>query len=139
MEQKSNNGGDTPGLSGWAIIDSGTRRLVGQVEGGYASVGEVAKIHKAVELEASITRIPMQQGIANLHQPIMIPIDLEDHPVTITVMIHNIRWFHEMEDKGKSYMHMYSMLEKQMTQERAKKAGIEIAQRIPPGVPVPRG
>jgi hypothetical protein len=142
MEQEQNNSGNSSGLhrpvsSGhrWAVIDSGTRRLVGQVLPPVSLGGQIV-VSNAVELETSITRIPHPQGLANLGQPIMIPLDLEDRPVTIQVLVNNIRWFDEMEDRGRSYLILYETLENQMVQERAKKAGLEIAKTK---IQAPRG
>lgn len=133
-EQKQADGNDS-GLT-WAIVDSGTRRLVGMILRGVAT-GEVVEVTQAVELESSVTRLPAgpQGQLAHLAAPIMVPVDSEETPVAITVLAHNIRYFEYMADKGQRYEMMYNSLQAQLLQMRARRLNIEPAHEMPRGGP----
>ena len=130
MDTKS-NGDDTRGLT-WAIVDSGTRRLVGMVPDTPIYPGDSILVREAVELETSVTRLPGQNGQpVSIIAPTMIPVDVEEDPVDIFVLVHNIRFFKNMKDQGRQYEMIREQLMNQLTQLKARRAGIEIIQSIP--------
>lgn len=127
MEQQSDN---DDGLV-WAVIDSGTRRLVGRTTK-HATPGSVLTVHDAVELDTTVTRLPSPTGqLANLYSPSMIPVDVEEDVVDIDCVISNIRFFSGMKDKGRRYHQMYESLMDQIKQSRAKAAGITLEKSMP--------
>ena len=127
MEQQTDDSTGTV----WAVIDSGTRRLVGKVVPQLAA-GDVAEVQEAVEMDAAVTRLPGPGGqMAVLYSPSLIPVDAEDGPVTIDVVIANIRYFTRMADKGNRYTLMYDNLLASITESRAKRAGISLASQMP--------
>lgn len=116
----------------WAIVVSGARRLVGKVLAG-TEVGDVAEMKQAVELDVSVTRLPAgpQGQIANLAAPVMVPIDSEEDAVDIKVLVHSVRYFDDMADKGARYTRMYGDLQGQLLQMRARRLNIEPAREMP--------
>ncbi len=133
----------------WAIVDSGTRRLMGRIapltfceEGGLKFRRDVTPctVHDAVQLHAAPTLIAIpvqtprgvQMQLQEVYQPSCAPIDGEDAAVDIDVLhIANIRLFSEMQDKGARYIVMYNHLLAALLEARAQRAGIVPAQSIP--------
>lgn len=124
----------------WAVIDSGSRRIVGKVPLNLGP-GDMCRIEEAVELDVSVTRLPAGPNgqTAALYAPSMIPIDLERGPITISALIHSIRYFSEMPDRGRSYEAQYCSLMDQIVEARARAAGLETAHSVPSGFMGPNG
>lgn len=69
----------------------------------------------------------------------MVPLDSEPTHVTITALVHNIRYYSEMADKGIRYHEMYNHLGGELHQARLRAAGLaEAPQGAPQGGP-PQG
>lgn len=130
MDEKQQNN-EHPDLA-WAVIDSGSRRLVGRIPPGLAP-GDKAHVEEAVELDVGCTRLPAgpQGQVATLYSPSMVPIDLEEGPTYIDVVISNVRYYADMNDRGRRYEEMYGQLMDQMVQARARRAGLSMANSLP--------
>ena len=133
----------------WAIVDSGSRRLVGRIapmriyeEDGIALTRDVVPcvVYDAIELHCNAVLIPAMTpqgpGLQEGYQATCTPVDHEVGTVDVTVyQIANLRLFADMEDKGVRYKALYDRVLAAMLHERAKIAGIQAAQTIPQGEP----
>lgn len=126
MEREDN---DATGLV-WAVVDSGTRRLVGKVLP-KTTPGDVITVEEAVELDCTITNLPGQQGPIAVYSPSMKPVDVEREPIKVLALVQNIRFFHDMKDRGRRYGMMYDDLLNQLEEVRARAAGIQRARSMP--------
>jgi hypothetical protein len=125
-----------------AIIVSGCRKLIGTVDlinedckdlGECEVPGLVVKIRDAVEfrIDGVLSPSPDGMGLMFQHIPAIVPLDLEEKPVDISVRVDSIRFFDEMEDKGRRYDSMLADFEQRLIQARAAKAGIIPANTMP--------
>lgn len=127
----------------WVIVDSGTRRLIGQITQSdleYAQASNTAPIavYQAVELKADLHHISTPRGLMGMYRPSLTPVDSEDAPIDMpTVFVSNIRPFSTMQDKGALYGQMYTEflegLERQKAGHQAQQAGILLASQMPNG------
>lgn len=142
MESASSNNEATV----WAVVDSGTRRLVGQVPK-ETKPGDIVTVHEAFELNADVTRLPAgpQGQTAALFSPSMVPVDIEREPVDVLCLVANIRFFSDMKSRGREYEMMYQDLIDQLVQARARAANIATPGNMgghggmPPGMGGPGG
>ena len=116
----------------WAIIDSGTRRLLGHVPE-ETSPGDVITVYDAVELQCELLRVPTPQGMASMYAPEAHPVDAEEEPISIQVLVANIRKLNDMRDGGSKYLQMYTHLSEALQQSRLRRLGIETASELPKG------
>lgn len=118
-----------------AIVNSGNRRLIGDIIEAKDEVqpGDNVIIHKAVELRCDMFLIPTPQGPVGIQKTTVIPIDAEEEAIDILVKIDNIRWFDEMNDRGRKYDLMVQEFEDVMMQNRANRAGLTMPSRNTPG------
>jgi hypothetical protein len=131
MEREDNNAAELV----WAVVDSGTRRLIGKVHPA-VKPSEIVTVEEAVELDCTITNLPGPQGqTVAVYSPSMKPIDIEKEPVKITAIVQNVRFFKDMRDRGQRYHAMYDNLLEQLEEVRARAAGIHRAR----GMPMPPG
>lgn len=114
----------------WAVVDSGTRRLVGKVPIDTVA-GMRVTVEEAVELDCNITNLPGPQGTVAVYSPSMKPVDIERSPVKIEALVQNIRFFPEMKDRGQQLELMYQDLLEQLDEVRARAAGIQRARSMP--------
>lgn len=122
----------------WAIVDSGTRRLIGRIA---EPIQAPCIVYDAIELSCHILGIPVpvqtpQGTMLQIQAPYQVegkPVDLEvDSAVNIAVLsIANIRLFSEMADKGEKYRAIYDRTMAAMLQARAQKAGLQLSSQIP--------
>jgi hypothetical protein len=131
-EAPSNNDGTV-----WAVVDSGTRRLVCRIGDGCryhkAQAGDVATVYDAFELHCAPIRVPTPQGILHAaYDPVLLPLDLSNAPVTLTVHIENIRRFSEMEEEeARAYSSMRENLLTGLLRARAQSANLTLAKSLP--------
>jgi hypothetical protein len=114
-----------------AIINSGSRKLIGELDSRDSKPGDVVKVYNAYELRSDMFLIPTQQGPITITQNNVVPLDVEETPVDIYACIDNIRWFDEMEGRGQKYENMIASFEEIMMQNRAQRAGITTARTVP--------
>ena len=114
-----------------AIINSGSRKLIGELDSRDSKPGDVVTVYGAHELRSDMFLVPTQQGPITITQNNIVPLDSEEDPVDIYVCIDNIRWFDEMGDKGLKYDNMVSQFEEIMMQNRAQRAGLTMARSVP--------
>lgn len=114
-----------------AIISSGNRKLIGEVEDRTLTPGQNTKVHNAYELRCDMFMIPTQQGPIGIHKNTVVSIDAEETAVDICACIDNIRWFDEMQDRGQKYDLMVAEFEEIMMQTRAQRAGLVTARNVP--------
>ena len=114
-----------------AIVNSGSRKLIGELENRSHSPGDTAPVFKAYELRSDMFLVPTPQGPITIHQNNIVYLDQEEGPVDIDVKIDNIRWFDEMEDRGLKYENMVAQFEEIMMQNRAQRAGLSMARNMP--------
>ncbi len=114
-----------------AIINSGSRKLIGELENRAFAPGDSVTVYKAYELRSDMFLVPTQQGPITIHQNNVVFLDQEEGPVDIEVSIDNIRWFDEMDDRGLKYDNMVAQFEEIMMQNRAQRAGLSMARNMP--------
>lgn len=118
-----------------AIVNSGSRKLIGEIYCTESLDIYDNKVHNAYELRTDMFLVPTPQGPVTIVQNNIVPLDAEDGPVDITVHIHNIRWFDEMNDQGLKYENMIAQFEEIMMQNRAQRAGLTMARNVPKSQP----
>jgi hypothetical protein len=114
-----------------AIINSGSRKLIGELLNRESKPGDIVKVYSAWELRSDMFLVPTQQGPITISQNNIVPMDAEETAVDIDIVIDNIRWFDDMADKGLKYDNMIAQFEEIMMQNRAQRAGITTAKSIP--------
>jgi hypothetical protein len=114
-----------------AIVNSGSRKLIGELDSRDSKPGDVVKVYGAYELRSDMFLIPTPQGPITITQNNVVPLDAEESPVNISICIDNIRWFDEMEGRGQKYENMIAGFEEIMMQNRAQRAGITTAKAMP--------
>jgi hypothetical protein len=114
-----------------AIVNSGIRKLIGELDKRSSVPGEFVTVFKAYELRSDMFLVPTQQGPITIGQNNIVYVDQEEGPVDIYAMIDNIRWFDEMEDRGLKYENMVAQFEEIMMQNRAQRAGLSMARNMP--------
>lgn len=114
-----------------AIVSSGNRRLIGEICVEDAQPGDNVIVTNALELRCDMFMLQTPQGPVGIQKTTVLPLDAEEEPVDILVKIDNIRWFHEMKDRGRKYDNMVAEFEHMMIQNRAGRAGIAVAQQVP--------
>ena len=114
-----------------AIISSGNRKLIGELNDRNLQPGQVTVVQNAYELRCDMFMLPTPQGPIGIHKNTVISLDAEESAVDISAMIDNIRWFDEMPDRGKKYDLMVAEFEDIMMQTRAQRAGIVTARDVP--------
>lgn len=124
---------DNDGGRVWAVIDTGTRRLLCKVQQDLAYPTSVCNVYEALELQCDLVRLPSPQGIAELYHPSLKPVDLEDGPCDVHVCIANVRFLSRMSDNGARYMAMRENLLQALVNSRAQRAGILPASQMPKG------
>lgn len=117
----------------WAVIDSGTRRLLGRVKREIAFPGGSGKVQDATELQCQVINLPTPQGLAEMYHPTMKPVDLEEGPTEVMAIFSNIRLLEEMQDKGASLMQLRENFLQMLLNARAQRAGILPAKQMPKG------
>lgn len=122
---------DSNGLV-WAVVDTGTRRLLGLV-GPNTMPGDLTTVAQALELQCQLIHVPTPQGMAEMYHPSMHPVDLEDDPVTLQVQVANIRFLDKMGDKGARYHALREHLLQQLLQARAQRSGLDLTGQMPKG------
>ncbi len=120
-----------------AIVNSGNRRLIGDLVEAKDEIqpGDNVIIHKAVELRCDMFLIPTPQGPVGIQKTTVTPVDAEEDAVDILVKIDNIRWFDDMNDRGRKYDLMIMEFEDVMMQNRANRAGLAMPRNTPQGKP----
>jgi hypothetical protein len=114
-----------------AIVNSGSRRLICKVPAN-AKPGETHNLIQCYELRSDMMPVPVAPGQIGLSfRTIVVPIDIEEDPVNILGIIHNIRFLDDLPDKGQKYMNMISDYEHIMMQNKAGRAGITMASSLP--------
>jgi len=128
-ENQNNNDGTV-----WAIVDSGTRRLMGRVPT-ETTVGTTAPVlvKDAVELQCELTRIPTPNGLAEMYTPAMHPVDMEDGPVDVLVSVANLRVLDALPDGGARYFSVRDNLLRELQRARMQRLGIVEASEMPKG------
>ena len=114
-----------------AIVNSGIRKLIGELDKRSCVPGEFVTVFKAYELRSDMFLVPTQQGPITITQNNVVPLDVEEGPVDIYAIIDNIRWFDEMDDRGLRYDNMVAQFEEIMMQNRAQRAGLTMARNVP--------
>lgn len=116
-----------------AIVNSGNRRLIGELVEGKDDVqpGDNVIVQNAVELRCDMFLLPTPQGPVGVQKTTVTPIDSEEEGVDILVKIDNIRWFEDMKDHGRKYDNMVAEFEEMMMQNRAQRAGLQVARNVP--------
>ena len=114
-----------------AIVNSGSRKLIGELESRSSRPGDSVTVFKAYELRSDMFLVPTQQGPITITQNNVVPLDVEEGPVDIYAIIDNIRWFDEMDDRGLRYDNMVAQFEEIMMQNRAQRAGLTMARNVP--------
>lgn len=128
-EKQDNNDGTV-----WAIVDSGTRRLMGRVPA-HTIVGTISPVlvKEAVELQCELTHFPTQRGLGEMYTPSMHPVDFEDGPVDILVCIANLRFLADTPDCGARYFSLRDNLLAELQRARLQRLGITEASELPKG------
>lgn len=131
-EDKNNNDGTV-----WAIVDSGTRRLLGRVPAD-TTLGDRSPVlvQEAFELQCELTRIPTPNGLAEMYTPAMHPVDMEEGPTSVLVLIANIRFLEAFVDGGARYMTVRENLLRELQRARLQRSGISLASEMPKGGPI---
>ena len=121
-----------------AIVVSGCRKLVGSVcvlkDKPLPIPGDSVKMQNVFEFRHDVTLLPNPHapgGIAAVQSKGVLPLDCEEKGVDIAVKIDNIRWFDDMDDKGRKYEEMIADCEQALVYERAAKSNIVPARNMP--------
>jgi hypothetical protein len=114
-----------------AIVNSGSRKLIGELDSRDSKPGDIVMVYKAYELRSDMFLIPTPQGPITITQNNVVPLDVEENPVDISVCIDNIRWFDQMEGRGQKYENMIASFEEVMMENRAQRAGLTTARNVP--------
>jgi hypothetical protein len=114
-----------------AIINSGSRKLIGELNSRSFVPGDSVTVYKAYELRSDMFLVPTPQGPSTIPLNNVVFLDQEEGPVDIGASIDNIRWFDEMEDRGLKYDNMVAQFEEIMMQNRAQRAGLSMARNMP--------
>lgn len=118
-----------------AIVNSGNRRLIGDIVESKDDVqpGDNVIVLNAVELRCDMFLLPTPQGPIGVQKTTVTSLDSEEEGVDILVKIDNIRWFDDMKDRGRKYDLMVQEYEEVMMQNRAQRAGLQVARNVPQG------
>lgn len=121
-----------------AVVVSGCRKLVGTVyapkDEPWPTPGDTVKMQNVFEFRHDVTLLPNPHapgGITAVQSKGVLPLDCEEKGVDIFVRIDNIRWFEDMEDKGRKYEEMIADCEQALVYERAAKSNIVPARNMP--------
>jgi len=118
-----------------AIINSGSRKLIGELDSRSSKPGDIVTVFNAYELRSDMFLLPTQQGPITITQNNVTYVDADEDPVDIYANIDNIRWFDEMGDRGLKYENMVASFEEIMMQNRAQRAGLSMARNVPKAPP----
>ena len=127
----------------WAIVDSGTRRLFGRVSQVFVDRWNEApqdsqlscRVHEALELSNELFFIGMRKephaptGVVPQfgEQPLMRPLDFEASPVTLVVLVANLRVIHEHStERYEDYVTTYHGIVEGLRRKSAATAGIAV-------------
>jgi hypothetical protein len=105
----------------WAIVDSGTRRLVGRIREG-VKPGDVDTVCDAVELDANKRFFPT-----------LVPIDAERGPVDVMCLVASVRYFTDMKLHGAEYKVAYKDLIDHLARARDVAANLATIREAPVG------
>ena len=114
-----------------AIVNSGNRKLIGDIGDTRVTPGDCVLVKGSYELRCDLFLVPTPQGMVSIHKNTVVPVDAEEEGVDISVVVHNIRYFEDMTDRGRKYDNMVAEFEDSMLENRAHRAGITPARSIP--------
>jgi hypothetical protein len=123
----------------WAVVDSGTRRLVGKLadlafNADSSRLSEAITVHEALTLHCQSIKVMTPQGPGYLYEPNMTAVDGADDAVDITVRPSSIRRFSEMDDNERNaYKAMRENVLENLQRNRLARLGITQASQVPKG------
>lgn len=121
----------------WAIVDTGTLRLLGKIPDSLV-VGHVVDIEDALILQCLLVPVQLPTGqIAEQMIQRFLPVDGARDSVCIRGLIQNVRYLSDMPDKGETFLEKHAQFKDMLTQgaaqDRARAAGIELVSSLPKG------
>lgn len=136
MENETQVSDDIPFV--WAIVDTGTLRVLGRIAKcsipGHTTIIKDALIIRRMTLPILQPTGPNQISTVGMQLvPQCEPVDAEEGPTTLLGVVHNIRFFEDMRDKGDKYKMLYDNCLDMITKSHAHAAGIHLAPSMPKG------